>query len=82
MDRDLKTRIISALDVLIALFITLTGIFVILFGMTWSNYLDTLTESTLKDWLTNTPWILNFIGFATILYGIKRFLTQLIRVAD
>ena len=80
MDKDLKTRILAALDTLIALFIILTGIFVILFGMTWSTYIDTITEGTLKDWITNTPWILNFTGFATILYGIKRLLTNIITV--
>lgn len=74
MDSETIPYIITTLDILIAIFIMLTGIFVILFGMTWSNYIDTITPGILKDWLTNTPWILNFTGIATILYGIKRFL--------
>jgi hypothetical protein len=82
MNAKQTTQLATILEALISIFILLTGIFVILLGMSWSNYIDIMPSDALKDWFSYTPWILNFLGIATILYGIKRFLTTILTIFE
>ena len=89
MDDRGRVRIVSGIDVIIAIFIIIIGILVVIVG---AGYLDTLTkqaeqyasygysalEIPLYSWAS--VWFVIMLGITTIIYGIKRIIDDIFKI--
>ena len=85
LEEKYRIKMISSIDIIVAVFIIIIGFLVILLGNAWSDYISLLTAqstgSSPIEPLNQTPWIIIFIGIATLLYGVKRIVDDLIKIA-
>jgi hypothetical protein len=88
MEEKSEIKVVSGLDILVAVVIILIGILVINFGFSYSDYIDTLFRASSSysgspnpyTWLSKSPMIILFIGLVVILYGIKRLIDDLLKI--
>jgi hypothetical protein len=80
LDEEGRTKIVSAIDIIVAVFIFVAGIFVIILG---SDILDLMSSAYYYGGTSNPfstlPWIILIIGITTIIYGIKRLIDDVLR---
>lgn len=85
MEEKYRIKMISSIDIVVAVFIIVIGFFVILLGNEWLEYLSLIKSqsngSVIVDLLNKSPWIIIFIGIATLLYGVKRIVDNLMKIA-
>jgi hypothetical protein len=88
MDEKHRIKVGSALDFLVAIVILLIGVLVIIFGLSYSDFIDTIFRSYSSYsgstnpyiWLSKTPLIILFLGLGTILYGVKRMIDDILKI--
>ena len=79
-----KNKTVSVIDSVMAIFIFIIGALVIFFGISFMDFVTQLSSDSYYGtanpyvWLTKIPWIINFIGFTIIIYGIKRLLDNIL----
>jgi hypothetical protein len=78
MDENEKKRIVNSVDLIVALFILVLGIIIIIFSLSWDDYISTYSFLNAPTWLNYTTWIFFIIGVTTIAYGIKRMVHDLL----
>ena len=85
LEEKYRIKMILSIDIIVAVFIIIIGFLVILLGNAWLDYISLLTAqstgSSPIELLNQTPWIIIFIGIATLLYGVKRIVDDLIKIA-
>jgi hypothetical protein len=79
MDENERKRIVNSVDLIVAIFILVLGIIIIIFSLSWEDYISTyyISEFT-PDWIAMTTWIFFVLGVTTIVYGIKRMVQDLL----
>ena len=85
MDDHSMNRILGIIGFLVGVFIFLIGVFVIYFGISFMEYIDTIYSSYSGSsnpitWIGTIPWIINTIGIVVILYGLKRIITDILKL--
>ena len=76
MDEKEKKIILASIDIAVSIFIIILGFLVILFGLSWGDWVITIYYG--PPWLDKTTLIIIIIGIALIIYGFKRFIKDLI----
>ena len=76
MDEKEKKIILGSIDIGVAIFIIILGFLVILFGLSWGDWVISINNP--PPWLDNTTLIIIIIGIVLIIYGFKRFIKDLI----
>jgi len=75
---------VSSIDIIVAVIIMIIGFLIIFLGESWLNYVNLWmalsNNSSPIDLLSRTPWIIIFLGIATILYGVKRIVDDLSKI--
>ena len=87
MEEKSRIKAVSGLDILVAVVILFIGVLVVIFGLSYSDYIDMSFKSYTSysgsnpfTWLTKTPLIILFIGLVTILYGVKRMVDDFLKI--
>lgn len=81
-----RIKAVAVIDIFVALTILAVGIFVLLFGITWADYVNMVlsmqngTYSSPFKWLSYTVWIAYFIGATTIIYAVKRIVDDVLKM--
>jgi hypothetical protein len=78
MEEKERRRIINSVDVIVALFIIILGIVILIFSLSWEEYINTNSFLNAPTWVNYTTWIFFITGVITIAYGIKRMIQDLI----
>lgn len=89
MEEKTKIAIVSGIDIFVAVMLLFIGIMVILLGLSYNDYIQATYQTSGSGlsytnpfrWLEKTPWIILFIGLATIIYSIKRLVDDLSKLA-
>ena len=68
-----KKRLADYLDFILSAFIFLIGIFVILLGFSWMDFINNSIGSS-YEWINIIGWIITTIGIITILFGLVRII--------
>jgi len=80
VDEEGRNKIVSAIDIIVSVFIFIAGIFVIILG---SDILDMMSSMYSYGSMSNPfgmiPWIILIIGITTIIYGIKRMIDDILK---
>lgn len=87
MEDSSRIRAVAAVDIFVALFILIVGVFVLLFGTSWADYVSMILStqkgmygtSAMFKWLTYTVYITYFIGLTTIIYAVKRMIDDVLK---
>ena len=82
MDNDTKIQIAAGMDIIVAIFLLIIGIYVILIGMDYGDFWDTMSAMSMgmMTWMDLLPIIVTLIGFATLFYGIKRLIDDILTI--
>jgi hypothetical protein len=84
MDKMGKNKTVSVIDSVMAIFIFIIGALIVFFGISFMDFVTQVSSGSYYGtanpyaWLTKIPWIINFIGFTIIIYGIKRLLDNIL----
>lgn len=85
MEENKRKKIVSTIDLLVAVVILFIGVFVIIMGFSYSDFINSLAQtygsysiSSPYLWLSKTPIIILTIGLVAIFYGIKRLIDDLL----
>ena len=89
MDEKTKINIVSGFDLFVAVMLMFIGILIILLGLSYNDYINATYQNSGNNlsytnpfrWLDKTPWIILFVGLATIIYSIKRLVDDLLKLA-
>lgn len=68
-----KKRLADYLDFILSAFILLIGIFVVLFGFSWMDFITNSIGSS-YEWINIIGWIITTIGIVTILFALVRII--------
>ena len=66
-----KKRLADYLDFILSAFILLIGIFVVLLGFSWMDFIINSIGSS-YEWINIIGWIITTIGIVTILFALVR----------
>ena len=87
MDEKGKEQITALIDVIVAVVILIIGFLVILFGISWGDFLSpSMGPSGYGGYnspiifFSKTPWIIILIGVCTLIYGIKRLIYDILKM--
>jgi hypothetical protein len=84
LEEKYRIKLISSIDIIVAVVIMIIGFLVIFLGESWLSYVTLWmvqsSGSSPLDLLGRTPWIIIFIGIATVLYGVKRIVDDLSKI--
>jgi len=84
LDEKYRIKMVSSIDIIVAVIIMIIGFLIIFLGESWLNYVNLWmalsNNSSPIDLLSRTPWIIIFLGIATILYGVKRIVDDLSKI--
>ncbi len=75
MEERNKKQIVGAVDAVVGIFIIITGIFVLIFAIL---LYDTVPPYATLNYFIIAIWIFIWLGIATIIYGIKRIIDDVI----
>jgi len=78
MDEKEIKRIVNSVDIIVALFILVLGIIILIFSLSWDDYINTYSFNNVATWVNYTTWIFFITGVITIVYGIKRMIQDLL----
>jgi hypothetical protein len=84
MDDISRIKTVSAIDVVVAIFLILTGIFVISLSMGIFDLmsLGSTSYSSINpySWFGSSSWIILMLGIATLIYAIKRIIDDILKM--
>ncbi len=84
LEEKYRIKLISSIDIIVAVVIMIIGFLVIFLGESWLSYVTLWmaqsSSSSPLDLLGRTPWIIIFIGIAIVLYGVKRIVDDLSKI--
>lgn len=84
MDNNTKIQIASGIDIMVAIFLLLTGIYVILFGLDYMDFWGLIPAMSYGmnpfEFMDLLPTIVVLLGFATLFYGIKRLIDDILSI--
>lgn len=76
MDEKNRKKIVESVDIVVAIFIIITGFVVIWFSIDFS---ETMTSPYQPDYFEKIIWIFLLLGITTVVYGIKRMIQNVVR---
>jgi len=84
LDEKSRLKIVAGADLIVSIFILITGMYVIYFGLSFNGYIDTIRDyiphTVSTDWILAIPWIIFMIGLTTMIYSIKRLIDNISRL--
>ena len=78
MDENKRKKIIGSVDIVVAIFIILTGFVVIWFSIDWGEFYNTWSSPYQPEFFNKTTWIFLLVGITTVVYGIKRMIQNVV----
>lgn len=82
-----RIKAVAIMDIFVALAILAVGVFVLLFGTYWADYVNVvlslqggMQSGVSFKWLGYTIWIIYFIGLTTIIYAVKRVVDDIFKM--
>ena len=82
-----RIKIVSGIDIVVTIFILITGMVVVIFGFSLldlvnmsTGYYGSFTPNPFA-WLNYIPWIAIFVGFTTLIYGVKRMTDDIAKIS-
>lgn len=70
----------AVLDLFVALFLLVIAGMIMLFGLSWIEFVETLPQSATFDWVKDTAWIPTIAGIILIIYSAKRMLINVLKM--
>ncbi|MCK4365166.1 MAG: hypothetical protein KAW45_03890 [Thermoplasmatales archaeon] len=78
-EKDIK-KADAVIDLFVALFLLVIGGMIMLFGLSWIEFLEILPQSATFDWVKDTAWIPTIAGIIVIIYSAKRMLVNVLKM--
>ena len=80
MDDKDRIKIVSGVDIFVAIFLLITGILIVIFSAGWLDAISDSSGYTTNTWMNTIPWIILTLGITSIVYGIKRMIDDILKI--
>lgn len=86
MEEKSKIKIVAGVDIIVTILMLFIGVLVIYLGLYYNDYITSISSGYLNSqspmsWITKTPLIVLVTGLTILLYGIKRLIDDLLKIA-
>jgi len=83
LDEAGRIKIVAGVDIVVAVLLLIAGLLIIILGLDYVNMMSTYSEYPGYNPFTAAgmyPWIILVFGIATVVYGIKRMIDNILKI--
>ena len=83
MHDSIRVKIGAGVDIVVAILLFIAGIFITILGLDYLDFMSLYTGypgANPFSFFETLPWIIFMLGLATIIYGIKRLIDDILKM--